>query len=299
MSGKPERSLDVVQQWFQTVVTHPDGLWEGEDSETARRLIPGGIEALIEPSKQLTAAERLSIYANAYYARLYECLGDAFPLVRRVLGDEDFRSFACEYLQRYPSRSYTLDKLGESFPRFLAECRPETEPGEPEPEWPDFLAEVARLELEIARVFDGPGVEGQTLLRPEILQSLGPERFAAARLVTVPCLRLLSFRFPVDDFFSTARRTPEAEELALPAAAPQHVALSRTDFVVRRYTLRPAQHALLSALQSGARVGEAIAAAAEGSELADEAFASEIQESFLTWTSAGFFQSLDLIHPHP
>lgn len=294
MSDKPDRSLDVVQQWFQAVVTHPDGLWEGEDTEEARQLIPGGIEALIEPSKQLTAAERLSIYANAYYARLHECLGDAFPRVRRVLGDEDFRNFACEYLQRYPSRSYTLDKLGESFPRFLAECRPEPEPGEPEPEWPDFLSDVARLELEIARVFDGPGVEGQTLLQPEILQSLGPERFAAARLVTVPCLRVLSFRFPVDDFFSTVRHVAEDEELTLPAAAPQHVALTRTDFVVRRYPLRPVQHALLTALQSGATVGEAIATAAEGSELADEAFAAEIQQSFLTWTSAGFFQSIRL-----
>jgi hypothetical protein len=292
----PDRPLDVVQQWFQAVVTHPDGLWEGEDCEEARRLFPDGIASVVQRSTSLTAAERLSIYANAYYSRLYEVLGDGFPLVRRVLGDDVFQDFACEYLQRYPSRSYTLDKLGVSFPRFLAECRPEaeTETGDAAPDWPDFLSDLARLELEIARVFDGPGVEGQTLLQPEVLQSLGPERFATARLVPVPCLRLLRFGFPVNDFFTAARHTPEEEELAIPAAAPELVALTRTDFVVRRFTLRPTQHALLAALCSGAPVAEAIAAAAAVSDEPDDAFASEIQESFLTWTRAGFFQAIQL-----
>src|SRR6185369_13306300 len=59
--GAP-RSLDVVQRWFQAVVTHPEGVEGGVDSEEAQRLIRlnrGELEAVIGRSKNLTAAERM------------------------------------------------------------------------------------------------------------------------------------------------------------------------------------------------------------------------------------------------
>lgn len=166
MSAGP-RALDVVQRWFQAVVTHRGGVADGAESQEAQGLIRlnrGELEAVVCRSRNLTAAERLSIYANAYYSRLLECLGEAFPILKKALGEEVFTDFAFEYLQSYPSRSYTLDHLGESFPRFLAETRPEDEPGAVS--WPDFLIDLATLEWTIAKVFDGPGVEGRTVLKP-------------------------------------------------------------------------------------------------------------------------------------
>ena len=85
---------------------------------------------MIGRSRNLTAAERMGIYANAYYARLLECLASFFPVLQKALGADVFESFAFEYLQHYPSKSYTLDRLGESFARFLEETRPEPEEGE-------------------------------------------------------------------------------------------------------------------------------------------------------------------------
>ena len=176
-------ALDVVQRWFQAVITHPEGVAGGLASPAADRFVPlsrGGLERLVRRSSRLTAEQRLSIYANAYYARLLECLADCFPVLHRVLGVEVFAGFAFDYLQRYPSRSYTLDRLAESFPRFLDETRPDRpapgegrqapepgsdpEPAQAPPAWPDFLIDLATLELAIAKVFDGPGAEGEPLL---------------------------------------------------------------------------------------------------------------------------------------
>jgi hypothetical protein len=292
--GEP-RSLDVVQRWFQAVVTHPSGVQGGAASAEAQELIRlnrGELEAVVRRSRNLTAAERLSIYANAYYARLLECLGACYPILKRALGDDVFDSFAFEYLQRYPSRSYTLDRLGENFARFLDETRPDREAGEDGVGWPDFLIDLATLEWTIAKVFDGPGVEGQPLLTPEALQAVPPERFAAARLEPVVCLRLLAFRYPVSAYYTAARRAAEGEEIPLPDPAPEQVAVLRRDYVVRRYPLTAPQHALLEKLRDGATIGAAIEAAAAASDLDDDALAAELRGWFRFWSSEGFFAAV-------
>jgi hypothetical protein len=298
----PRPPLDVVQQWFQAVVTHPAGVAAGAASPAAQRLVRldrGALERLVRRSRRLTAEQRLEIYANAYYARLLECLRDTFPVLAQVLGAEVFDSFAFDYLQRYPSRSYTLYRLAESFPRFLDETRPEEPPaadstgaaGAAGPAWPDFLIDLATLELAIAEVFDGPGAEGEPLLAPaDLLARQAGGGFAAACLVPVPCLRLLRFRYPVNAFFSAAM-AGAAAELAIPDPGEEHIALSRTDYVVRRYPLTPFESAVLTALVAGAAVGEAIGRAAAASELPDDELAAQLDAAFRRWTAAGFFRA--------
>jgi hypothetical protein len=91
---------------------------------------------------------------------IFQC--EEFPVLKHALGAEVFDAFAVGYLERYPSRSYTLFQLGANFPRFLAETRPEAGKGEGEAlpvNWPDFLIDLATLELTFNEVFDGLGVE--------------------------------------------------------------------------------------------------------------------------------------------
>jgi len=324
-AASPRPPLDVVQQWFQAVVTHPAGVAAGAASPAAQRLVRldrGALEQLVRRSRRLTAEQRLEIYANAYYARLLECLRDTFPVLAQVLGAEVFDSFAFDYLQRYPSRSYTLYRLAESFPRFLDETRLDRPAaageagaaGRATPAWPDFLIDLATLELAIAEVFDGPGAEDEPLLAPaDLLAHQAGGNFAAARLAPVPCLRLLRFRYPVNAFFSSAmamraRRPAEppespgspppvtdaagaAAELPIPDPGDEHLALSRTDYVVRRYPLTPFESAVLAALLAGATVGDAIAGAAAASDLPDDELATQLDAAFRRWTAAGFFRT--------
>jgi hypothetical protein len=288
--------LNTVQRWFQAVITHPEGVESGIDAQAAQELIAlkrSELERIIRRSKNLTAEQRLGIYANAYYARLIECLRESFPVLARTLGQEVFDAFAFDYLQRYPSASYTLNRLGDRFAEFLNQTRPDRKDGGGAIGWPDFLIDLARLEWNIEQVFDGPGVEKERVLCVEDLRGMDGAKFGEARMVPVVCLRLLEFRYPVNDYYTAVRRLGEGDAPPdPPAPAAQYVALTRREYVVRRIELSGAQHALLSGLQRGATVNEAIGAAASRWDGDALALGNAIREWFSDWSAGGLFSRM-------
>jgi hypothetical protein len=289
MSG---RTLDSIQRWMQAVIMHPGGVAVAMDAPEARRhvdLPPERLEEVITRSKVLPAAERLGVYATAYYARLLECLREEYAILARTLGEELFDEFAVAYLQRYPSRSYTLNELGRRFPAFLAESCP-AEDSEEAPGWTGFLVDLATLEWTYDEVFDGPGVEGQALLTAEALQKVPPERWPEARLVVVPCFRLLDLRYPVHEYYSAVRR---GEDVAIPERAETFLAITRRDYVIRRCPLAPAEADLLRALAVKSTIGEALERAAEKAPDLRQ-LAAGLRGWFARWASEGFFQAVEL-----
>ncbi len=287
--------LDQIQRWLQAVIMHPDGVSAGIDSSEARSEVdirPDQIEQVVDRSKRRTSVERLEVYANAYYARLLECLRDEFPALLHAVGDEVFDGLAFGYLQAYPSTSYTLSNLSRNFARFLEETRPRDE-DDPSPSWPDFMIDLARLERTYSEVFDGPGAERLTLLKADEIQALPPEVWPAARLVPVPCLRLLALRYPVQEYATGVRKK---ENPPFPDPEPTWLAVSRVEYVVRRWTLSRVQYELLESLMSGLPVGAAIEKAArvaiENGQSVDH-LAEDLRAWFEEWSAAGFFQAID------
>ncbi|HVR76526.1 MAG TPA: DNA-binding domain-containing protein [Planctomycetota bacterium] len=297
-SPREPRSLDAVQRWFQAVISHPQGVDDGIEAEEARRWIAvraGEIEDVIRPSRSLASKDRLAVYANAYYARLLECLGESFPVLKRAVGEEVFNDFAFGYLQKYPSRSYTLNRLADDFAHHMEETRPDI--GAPGVSWPDFLIDLARLEWTIAEVFDGPGTEGAPALDASKLRSIPPEKWPDARLVPVPCLKLLASRYPVSSYFTASRRAKAGEEIAIPDPGEELVAITRRDFIVWRHDLTRPQFLLLDGILSRKTVGESIRLAAEAAQAAGggaDPLEAALEEWFRDWTRIGFFKDVEL-----
>jgi hypothetical protein len=293
-----DKTLDLsrVEQWMQTVIMHPEGIQKGIASEDARQHIdvrPDEIENVVTRSKALTAADRLAIYSRAYHARLLECLRAEFPVLLHALGTELFDQFAFDYLEMHPSQTYTLARLGERFPGYLADTRPDRDaPQDSRESWPDFIIDLATLEREFSEVFDGPGVEGQPLVaESQVSELLESARWPEARLVTVPCLRLLTFRYPVNGYFVAARRNENPD---LPEPALTFLAVTRRDYSVFLYELSREQYELLSALIAGESVAQAInrAAAATGGDR--DALAANLHEWLNSWAAVGFFSAMEL-----
>jgi hypothetical protein len=287
--------LDQIQRWMLAVIRHQGGAYQGVASPEAQDILavsPEEVENVVTRSRALTALERLDIYNRAYFSRLIECLREEFPVLVQALGEETFDAFALDFLQKYPSRSYTLNYLGTNFPRYLAETRPaEDRPRNSAASWPDFLIDLATLELTYNEVFDGPGVEGQPLLHLDQLLAIPPERWPETRLVPVCCLRLLRLRFPVHRYIRAVR---QKKDPSFPRARTTHLAVSRRDYVIRRYELSRLQYLLLQALVAGRSVGEAIHGTADTAALGLEDLAGRLHAWFHHWTAEGFFQNIVL-----
>lgn len=286
-----QHHLGAVQRWFEAVVTHPGGVEAGAASPGAQqyaRLGRDELERMVQRSPSLTAHDRLSIYANAYYARLLECMAESFPIFQKAVGEDLFSDFAFAYLQQCPPTSYSLNHLADRFPDFLRHSAPGTEGAEAD--WVTFLVDLAHLEWTIAQVFDGPGTESMDLPGPEDLRALDPDAWRQARIELAPCLRLLACRCPVNGYYTRARADDQAPDP--PAAAAAWVAVSRRDFVVRRFDLEAGEYVLLEALGSGQCVEEAIQISAATVELDDAALAMTLQCWFTRWSKEGFFASI-------
>jgi hypothetical protein len=250
-------ALRDVQAWMLAVMTEPGGA----QSEAARERIDATPEEVVRSTPGLGAGQRLELYRRGYTARLLETMRAHHPALRHALGDEVFDAFAVDYLAARPSRSYTLLDLGAGFADHLEATRPDGDES-----WPDFLIDLVRLERAFIEVYDGPGAESAELLQPGDVT-------AGARLLPVPCLRLLAARFPVADYLMAVRRR---EEPPLPAPRRTWLALSRRDYEVTITELDERGHALLAALIGGAPVGD-----------------DDARRLPLDWAERGFFLSAD------
>lgn len=285
--------LEQIQRWMQSVITHKGGVEEAlESPETRQHLhVPlEELEGVIGRSRSLSAAQRLEIYVDAYYARLMECLDGEFAATRHAVGDELFAALSFGYLQSYPSRSYTLGQLGANFPRYLAESRlhagaaPEDAPAS----WPDFVIELATFERSLYEVFDGPGTErGGTLQAGELAQ-MPPAAWNEMRLVPAPCLRVHCFDHPVHEYWSGWK---DEQQPAAGQPRATHLAIHRRDYVVEHRELSGGEFALLAEIVGGASLAQAIARAVESA--GGEPLESRIGETFARWAGDGYFVGVD------
>lgn len=287
------RNLDQLQRWMQTVISWPAGVEAGIASEAAQAKIPldsNELEMVVTASSKQTSLERIGIYANAYYARLLECLSEEYPALVGAMGETAFGAFSMEYLQKYHPTSYTLSDLGAHFPQFLRETKPKTE--ENEVDWTELLIEIATLERVYSEVFDGPGIEQQELLTEETLNAIEPEEWPGISLKMAPCFRLKQFQFPVHEYISQVRKgnTP-----AIPEQQVTHLAITRRNYIVRREIISQAEFFLLSKLQQGLNVGDAITLFAESDLMTPEDLGLKLHEWFKHWTTAAFF--IDVCKP--
>lgn len=229
--------LERLQQWMQAVVTDSNYLSKKTISEA---------EKIVAPSSALSAGQRITIYTRSYQARLIQCFQTMFPTLFHALGEDIFNHFAIDYLEHYPPTSYTLDRLADSFPKYLSETRPDAEdPQTNESEtWPQFIIDLATFELTLLKIFDGVGVEDKTISIASDVLALSDKELSNASLIKVPCLCLFAFSYPVQDYWRDVR---EGNIPELPEPRETFLVMSRRNYRVKWYELSRLQYDFLSA----------------------------------------------------
>jgi len=273
---KEHLPLEIFQEWMQKVLVNPFGAQDAP-FKLLPEIFQDDIEKIITPSRRLSARARLAIYQRGYLARLRQCMQEQFSALNYALGDDLFRAFADQYLQVYPSMSYTLGDLGNHFIEYLQETRPDRDaPQDQKEDWPDFMIELVQLELAINSIFDRK-VAAIFYPTPKTNDN---------QLKLNPCLEIFAFQFPTLAYYQAFRNEESPE---LPFAEPSFVALNRHNFQMGAFHLNPAQYYFLKRLKEGQNIEQAQESTREQFQITEEKVKILWEQWKEVWVDSGFF----------
>lgn len=269
-----EVALETLQQWMHAVIAHPGDVYEALDAPAAKTHV-GDVDDLVLPSRTLQPAQRVGVYHGMYMLRMIEALGEDYPAIVQYVGEHAFEHLADDYVQQHPSSSYTLNRLGDQFPEFLASSSMRRK---------IFLADLARFELAMTDVFD----EAEAApLDANAIGSVAPEDLESLRFTPIPALRLLAFTYDVDSAFQAFR---DGEQIH-PVRRKSWVAIHRRDYSVYRMPLTEQAFVFLRALAAGETIGAALARFHRRFRRLPEQH--ELFTWFRDWSAAGLFASME------
>jgi hypothetical protein len=272
--------LERIQRWMQACIIEQGSWEEAVNSERAQAAIPASqAQEVVLPSKTLSASERLDVYREMYLLRMEEALSSDYPGVKHYLGDEEFLRLVARYVEVYPSRSYTLNRLGDHFPEFVATLGDLPKK--------DFLHDLARLEYALTCVFDGAE---SASLTAEAVRAVPQEAWETSRLKPIEAFRLLEFDYPVSRYLGFVDEENPAPRLG---RKKTWVVAYRRDYHVHRIDLAQPAYELLSALAGGKTVGEAIVSVMIR-KWRPAVKQARLFEWFRDWMAEGLFQAVEL-----
>ena len=271
--SRENATLDGIERWMLAVVTHPAGVQAGL---TEQQQQISDLERIVLPSQQQNAVDRMSVYATMYFLRLREIMDDEYPTLLHLLGEEQFGKAVKDYLTRYPSANYSLNRLSQRFPRFLLEEADDIQQRE-------FAVSVAMVERAMEDVFDERLVQRISI---ETIFAVAEELWGDLRLQLTPALRLLTLDYPVNNYMTAVKEKRQAD---VPSASKTHVLVYRCDYIVWRLDLDPLRFTLLSQLLAGEPLEAALAACAAHQEANVEQLQSSLGDWFREWASQGLF----------
>ena len=194
---------------------------------------------------------RFAVYRNNVMHSLVAVLGDTFPVVCQLVGEDFFGAMARLFVAEHPPTSPLMHCYGGGFPDWVAGFEPATDL--------PYLPDLARLEwarLSAFHAADADPVDAQALVA--VLRA--PDRLAVSSLTLHPSLAVVPSPHPVVSLWSAHQLDDAArdEQLAqLRLAAGESALVLRVDDDALVLGLPAADAALAAALASGAPLGAA------------------------------------------
>ena len=115
-------SLLELQSWFAKLATRPLRKSGKFKIPVYPKALKDEIGTKIAPGPHLSSEERMGIYNQQYWWRLFTLMQDHYPGLARLVGPGGFNRLIAEpYLLKYPSDDWSLSTLGSRLPRWIEE----------------------------------------------------------------------------------------------------------------------------------------------------------------------------------
>jgi len=204
----------------------------------------GTPEGIVGPDGQ-AAPKRFNVYRNNVVVSLCEALGQTYPAVKTLLGEDYFNALARAFVTRHPPQSPVLIWYGGAFAEFIENFPPlEAYP---------YLADVARVEWAWLQAYHAADAAP---LDPSLLGAMDPDKVGGVRFEKHPAAALVRSIWPIRDLLRSNRFAPE-EAGTVDLSRSQPVLITRPDLNVEIFLLRSGGEVFLGALFEGAALAEA------------------------------------------
>ncbi len=248
----------------------------GDDARAA-------LDRLVRTDARLGAADRLEIYATAYFHRIHDVLAEEFEALAGVLGSAGFNDLVALYLLAHPSERPSLRWVGSRLAGFLAD---HPAAAVLRARWP-WAPDLARLEWALSEAFDGP--DAAALVR-EDLAAIAPDRFPDLVFSLHPTARRMSLDWPAHEWLRAAVDPSSSEAPVDPTPRPTTLVVWRRGEVPEHRLVSEREGRLLDALESGGSFGDLCALLAESE--GDHAAAALMADALGGWVDRGLLASL-------
>jgi len=133
---------------------------------------------------------RLAIYRNNVIHSLSSAMGDLYPVVKKLIGEDCFNGAAIEFVRSQPPQHAALLHYGREFCDFIGDFEP--------CKTLIFLPDIAMLEFEYNQAYHSGDAEP---FSPHLLGAVSPDELGYVSFKSHPSLRLMQSCWPIDDIW--------------------------------------------------------------------------------------------------
>ena len=188
-------------------------------------------------------ASRFAIYRNNVVVGLTNALGQRFPVVKRLVGDDFFQGMAKAFMATCLPKSPLIFAYGDEFADFIAGFAPAAAL--------PYLADVARLEAAWTRAYHA----GDVLpMKTEALLRIPNDRIGATRLMPHAAAAMLSSDYTIGTIWQAHQ---DEDPGTVSVSKREWVAVTRPAFEVRLHVVPEADGVFGLELLSGSTIEDA------------------------------------------
>lgn len=226
-------------------------------------------KGLVNPHGNVDA-KRFSVYRNNVVVGLVGALSDIFPAIKKLLGEDAFKSLAQLYVSDQPPISPLMFKYGKSFPDFIKAF-------EPLKNYP-YLTDVAQIERAWLDAYHSADAQPIAF---DALGAFSPEELGSLVFKTHPAVWLLASDYAAVSVFSANRQDQSMTGIDL--AQGENCLITRPDTQVDVRQIPSAAAQFFTSLIDGKTLGDA----ANEAVVVDDEF--DISMAISTMLEAGIF----------